>query len=61
MISDLCIYNVSLAYFARYICVSVINIHFFNPTFKAFLNPKQAGREGGGRNPPTGWLFPLLC
>ena len=22
------------------------------------VNPKQAG---GGRNPPTGWFFPLLC
>ena len=26
--------------------------------YKMF-NPKQAG--GGGRNPPTGWFFPLLC
>ena len=24
-----------------------------------YINPKQAG--GGGRNPPTGWFFPLLC
>ena len=36
-ISNLCIYNVSSAYLAPYICVSVINVHFVNPIFESFL------------------------